>query len=1158
MIIRFLVFELILVVVVAGVWFLAPLVGITSAFWRIMIILALVIPPIVLIIWNYFSARKASSGLEKALKQQGQAQEDDVRPDRREEIQVLNDNFAKEIGTLKKSKLGRGRTALYAMPWYMVIGPPAVGKSTALLRSGLKFPHSGDKKSIKGVGGTRNCDWWFSDQAILLDTAGRYTSEEEDLDEWIAFLRLLRKYRKKRPLNGLLVAVSVSDLLTAQPAELEDQATKIRSRIDQVIEELGLALPVYVLLTKCDLIQGFVEFFGDMTKSTRSQVFGFTVPLTTPQTDIEQLFNKEFDLLVGRLRERLLHRLANAKSHQRGEVFKFPLQLAAARELLCAFITQLMSGNPYMESPRLRGVYFCSGTQEGKPVDAVMGMMSRAFGLRELSQEGFNEKTSKKSYFLRDVFTEVMFPDRDLAGMTATGRSRQKKIGIAAVIASLLLSVTIVGISAITYGTNSKLISSSVTVAKKSRLTTPEDPRKVLDSLRALDRLGEQMVKLTRYKADGAPWSLSFGFYRGDSLEEPVEKIYVKRMRQAFVLLAGTELEATLVDIANATDSRTAGAASDFKLLKTYLMVNLPQKRLEKKFATPILIKQWKKRLHPDVAQEEELLQRNVERYLVLLKQGRAGWLEQDKQLVANVRHALRARDSEYRSLIGKKKLMRPFTLRDALRGRVQTLVRAKHSVPGIYTRLGWKKHIGPRLRKQMISSSEIEPWVLGEEENTNMAKRLKDRYYEQYIISWRKFIGGLSVNEPTSAAKSLALLEKLTEHPPIYQEIFTAIAYNTELPLVDGKGIDTRKASRLIRGKAGRALRKAQRLGLDKAAGKALSKRDLNEVERTYLPLRELVNPPPGIDGRPQISGLRQYLSQLEIIRDRLAKELEGAPVGEDTSARAIEEAQRITRGILVTLPGDLRRIVQPLFLVPLEATSVRAREAGSDRAAVSFSSDLCTQFSRDLAGRVPFSRRGQDAILQDVVAFFAPSGTVWNYYEENHNAQILRRGNTFKMSSSSHLPRHIVDFYNRAWRITRAVFPKGSDAAGLRFQVRPYQAVLASGEMSQVSEIVLEVEGKEKVYRNGPLEQWAFEWTGQDKPSRIMVRGAGKLHFEIKERGEWSLLRLIKRGAVKKSGSWYRVEWKFKGGQIRIPMDFRPARQFNVLFSPMKLSCK
>ena len=279
---KLLLFELILVLVVAGVWLLAPLIGITSVLWRVLIILVLVLPPIIVVLVKWWLERRAAKGLAGAMQDQGKEHQESVRPDRQEDIRILNDGFNAAISALKKSRLGGGKgTALYAMPWYMIIGPPAAGKSTALLRSGLQFPFTpGERKSVRGVGGTRNCDWWFSDQAILLDTAGRYATEDDDIEEWNAFLKMLKRYRKKRPLNGLMVAISIGDILTSDPTELDELAVQIRSRIDQVISELKLVLPVYIFLTKCDLMSGFVEYFPTCANRTgvRSSVLRSRLP----------------------------------------------------------------------------------------------------------------------------------------------------------------------------------------------------------------------------------------------------------------------------------------------------------------------------------------------------------------------------------------------------------------------------------------------------------------------------------------------------------------------------------------------------------------------------------------------------------------------------------------------------------------------------------------------------------------------------------------------------------------------------------------------------------------------------------------------------------------------------------------------------------------
>ena len=127
-----------------------------------------------------------------------------------EELGQINETFAQALATLKKVKFTGGgrRKALYELPWYIIIGPPGAGKTTALINSSLEFPLADQfgKAALQGVGGTRNCDWWFTNEAVLIDTAGRYTTQDShkvaDSSVWEGFLELLKKKRRRRGRRG--------------------------------------------------------------------------------------------------------------------------------------------------------------------------------------------------------------------------------------------------------------------------------------------------------------------------------------------------------------------------------------------------------------------------------------------------------------------------------------------------------------------------------------------------------------------------------------------------------------------------------------------------------------------------------------------------------------------------------------------------------------------------------------------------------------------------------------------------------------------------------------------------------------------------------------------------------------------------------------------
>src|SRR5690606_15412379 len=93
----------------------------------------------------------------------------------RADAELLRQRMAEAVRAIRSSRIGqtRGRGALYELPWYVIIGNHAAGKSTAILNSGLRFPFEDNRSNvIHGLGGTRNCDWYFTTEGIVLDTAG--------------------------------------------------------------------------------------------------------------------------------------------------------------------------------------------------------------------------------------------------------------------------------------------------------------------------------------------------------------------------------------------------------------------------------------------------------------------------------------------------------------------------------------------------------------------------------------------------------------------------------------------------------------------------------------------------------------------------------------------------------------------------------------------------------------------------------------------------------------------------------------------------------------------------------------------------------------------------------------------------------------------------
>ncbi|HEX9006901.1 MAG TPA: type VI secretion system membrane subunit TssM, partial [Bacteroidota bacterium] len=476
------------------------------------------------LLFDQARAAKNASNLERSIFEQTEEQKASARPEKREEIENLRQQLVASIQKLKKSRLGQGRkgaAALYALPWYMIIGPPAAGKTTAIRNSGLEFPFGTDRE-IQGVGGTRNCDWWFSNSAIILDTAGRYVTEEDDQEEWTAFLDILRKNRSRQPINGVLFCISVADLLNATRDETEWHARTIRKRIDELTTRLGLRFPVYLLFTKCDLFNGFVQFFEEFNRAQREQIWGCTFgPDQRDDREPAALFEREYQTLYDGLISARFARLApGIKREDRSVIYAFPMEFLAAKENLSFFVKRVFQPNPYQESPAFRGFYFTSGTQEGVPIDRVIQTMAQAFGLSPQAKQELNPEIQAKSYFIKDLFTEVIIPDAHLVRPTShAARSRRLfRVGAGAVTV-LLLAIAILGMTQAYFRSKARLDAAAADVSAFKA-----------SSLDAADLAPRLDVLLKRIQILQDPPFFVFGMDKSKSLLPSMEQLYFRQI----------------------------------------------------------------------------------------------------------------------------------------------------------------------------------------------------------------------------------------------------------------------------------------------------------------------------------------------------------------------------------------------------------------------------------------------------------------------------------------------------------------------------------------------------------------------------------------------------------------------------------------------------
>jgi len=745
----------------------------------------------------------------------------------RNEVAVLRKNMLEAINTIKTSKLGltRGAEALYELPWYMIIGNPAAGKSSAIAHSGLTFPIPGSK-AVQGVGGTRNCDWFFTTDGILLDTAGRYSVQDGDRDEWFSFLDLLKKHRRRAPINGILIAVSVAELTGGSASASMELAKSLRTRVQELTERLGVYAPVYVIFTKADLIAGFADFFHDSERTERDRVWGATLRYnrrSTPQ-DVLAFFDQHFDELHDGLKELSLANMAGNRSTQmRPGVFTFPLEFASVRSPLRAFLSTLFEENTYQFKPVFRGFYFTSALQEGAVQDLASKRVANRFDLelregRAVEGENPAKEGEGNGYFLLELFRKVIFADRELVKRYTNPASARLKY--AAFFAATIALGAALGGWSWSYMGNSQLVAN--VQADLDKVMRMQDKRIDLQSrLEALDILQDRIEQLDKYKQD-QPWALSFGLYQGEKVERKLRDEYFAGARAVMVEPVAAALETMLTEVnanaaaldssgqapnaqapnAQAQDGQAAPAvksgqpyqdvsptnvADAYNALKTYLMLG-DKSHAEPGHLNDQLTRYWRTWLEANRgAMPREQMIRSAERLLsfYLAQINDQAWPQVTLKLglLDGVRENLRrvvrgtpARERVYADI--KTRAATRFPAVTVARivgehgdGQDRGLLAGSHAVSGAFTRDAWDKYVQGAIREASNRELSSTDWVLKtvakddltlEGSPEQIQKTLVDMYKAEYAKEWGRFVQGVTVADLKGFEASVQAMNRL------------------------------------------------------------------------------------------------------------------------------------------------------------------------------------------------------------------------------------------------------------------------------------------------------------------------------------------------------------------------------------------------------------
>ena len=1107
------VWTLLLVLFMAlSVWFIGPLLAVDDyKFWegatsRLLTISTLFLTwglTMVFVSWRAGVRKKNLEASENGLDRLRREEQID------DEHKELKARFKDALKTLKTSSLYRGRSERWRsdLPWYLLIGPQGSGKTSLLDFSGLEFPiNKIDRKLTRDTTGTQHCDWYFADHGVLIDTAGRYlTQSDTDVDgsAWSTLLDLLRKRRRNRPLNGVVVTIPVEALLDRDEKKLEALARKVRSRLQEVHQKLHVDLPVYLVLSKADRLLGFDDFFDQLTREECDQVLGTTMRKEQSGTDVTML-RGEFEELLRRLNSQLITRIHQERDTQRrGRILDFPHQLGQIGEPLCLFVDMAFTGNRYQRGSLLRGFYLTSSPHLTEEMDSSTASIGANLGMKTGVLPTLR---SGRSRFVHHLLSRVIFPEADLAGLDKRERSRihwgQRALYVGALATLTLLGMLWAGGFSANYERLEQLRSLAQTWTLQSSALTARD-----DAMAALKTLD------TRYAATQVfpnKRDVSYlergGLYQGGEVNPVVNAAYEGELQEQLLPRVATLLEGQVR--ANMKDRERL-----LNSLRAYLMLNMTDRR-DVAWLKDRVASEWSQRYSGNTPVQNGL-NNHLER---LLKQPFIYPI--NEQLVAQARQVLRKESLAnvvYRMLREQARYLPEYRLSQHLGPQGALFVGTDYVIPGFYTQQGYQQYFS-RQGSILVTDILSDNWVLGEGSGISgmdlrrLMVELEQLYFRDYANYWGEAVGRVAlpaVNDFSEVAEQLTGLT--SANSPILQ-MLVEVRENTRFPVVadmPDHAVDAAGQLADIGGKLGKLAVSTAGKASD-ALAKNLPDTAKKSLQNRFEPLHRLLddNHGPTADLAPALAALNELQMQMADLARASAPEQAAFEMSKTRMG-----GQRDALSQLRNTSGRLPRPVSVWFNVLAEDSWRLVLSESYQYLNQRYQSELYSFYAKTISKRYPFNAHSNsDVAISDFREFFKAQGVADRFFDSYLRPFVSGDPGNYRLRSvdghSLPISKIYLDQMSATQVIRQSFFADNPAEPQVQFKLEPYTLDPA------VSRSEFKFGDKTIEYRHGPIVPVSFTWPTDAQAGRsslVLDKMAGRPLGIEKNTGPWSLFRLF-----------------------------------------------
>ena len=1073
----------------------------------------------------------------------------------------------------KISALGNSRVGgdLRRLPLYLLIGPSGSGKTSTFANAGFE-PHwlAGNAPDARRPVRTELMNLWFSGGAIFAELSGQAFSAGGET--WLRLLKALRG-EDRRPfwqrilrdkkihgsISGVVGFCHARDLVGASsdPQRLETASGVWKDRLKAITEVFRGSFPVYQVISNCDAIPFFSEFFRKLPDPEIGQVLGSAVPPIsetigeTRDQRVRRLIDSFRALYRSIVERRVLHLAQESNTKIRPAIYEFPRELKKIRSALVQFLTDAIEFSPIEPGPRLCGYYLTATRETVALQGAVVPADDPSIANIEASRFFRGDATNifqadapsvairpgvsgGQWLFAPDIFGRVLpagAPPKPAAVAVGDGRVERFRLLLMASTAALCLLMCI-GFT-ISWSGNRDLLNGVQSAAEAVPPVAQVEP--TLRALRSLEGLRLILESLRNRHGIG----MHMGLYTGNRIAGPLRAAYFQRLQS--LLLNG--INSRLVDALQAADTSDAGLLYSF--LRTHLMITSRACEPETRLVAEVLRKQSPTPPYEgDPALWQMLAGRQIDYYAEELKHENPCHLTGSSIASNKAKEALQRLNgvsTVYADIISaaEKDVARPTRLGDLAPGYEQTLAGPPDPSPA-FSATG-KDAVLKRAKD--FHATPVDGCAVGNRAESKVdANEIQAQYIRDYIENWRKYLGGFSVIRYRSAQDAASKLASLSDHKSPLLALFALTSGATDFkPSAVSRGINSGSTyiGKLFKNDPGKAADAARR-----AIGG-----DFSDIGAVFQPVQWVVAPGDekwvSDKNAAYLDSLAQLGHSMQDIADS-KNPSDSAPFqsANQNADKALDAVRQIARGFKSAESEGVDTIAERLLREPIEQARGFIHdplENQKSKIEAQFQS-LCRTVGPTLR-KYPFqSSSDNEATLTEFTNAFAPgTGAIPKFQGEALGDLIVKDGSGWKVKDPQQklIPtQRLLTFVNRAQAVTNAFFPAGATSPRLVYLLRPK---FDGGQRGPVIE--LDVDGQQHRWDNSVQAQ--FIWPAPPGAKTGATARAGDGTFAAgfaSEPGIWGIFRII-GDAEPRALQAPVIEWKYTKGTRGERVEIKPA---------------